>query len=85
MKCSPLRYTLNVYFRRSAAANHRVLQEFENALKDVVSTKRASVSKMTRLNEAAKKCFEVRFASSTGYSKTKPISAHLLPFACPAH
>ena len=63
-------------------ANHHVLQEFENALKDVVSTKRASVSKMTRLNEAAKKCFEVCFASSTGYSKTKPISAHLL-LSCP--
>ncbi|KAI0305873.1 hypothetical protein B0F90DRAFT_1623813, partial [Multifurca ochricompacta] len=32
--------------------------EFENALKDVVSTKRVSVSKMNRLSEVAKKCFE---------------------------
>ncbi|KAH9995559.1 hypothetical protein BJV77DRAFT_1093876 [Russula vinacea] len=34
------------------------LEEFESALKDVVSTKRASVSKMNRLSDAAKKCFE---------------------------
>jgi hypothetical protein len=44
-------------------------QEFENALKDVVSSKRASVSKMTRLSEAAKRCFEVCFASSTAIPK----------------
>ena len=35
-------------------------QEFENALKDVVSTKRVSASKMQKLSEVAKKCFEVR-------------------------
>jgi hypothetical protein len=66
-------------------ADHHGLQEFENALKDVVSGKRASVSKMNRLSDAAKRCFEVCFASFHGYSKTKPISAHPLPFACLAH
>lgn len=65
-------------FRRSAVADHHGLQEFENALKDVVSTKRASVSKMTRLSEAAKRCFEVRFRLFHDNSKTKPISAHLV-------
>jgi hypothetical protein len=54
-------------------------QEFENALKDVVSSKRASVSKMTRLSEAAKRCFEVCFASSMAIPKRNPISAHPLP------
>ncbi len=48
-------------------ADHHGPQEFENALKDVVSTKRASVSKMTRLNDAAKKCFEVRSSSSMAF------------------
>jgi hypothetical protein len=56
-------------FRRSAVADHLGLQEFENALKDVVSTKRASVTKMTRLSEAAKRCFEVCFAFSTPFPK----------------
>ena len=61
-------------------ANHHVHeQEFENALKDVVSSKRASVSKMNRLSEAVKRCFEVCFAFFYGHSKTKPISAHPLP------
>ncbi|KAH9000328.1 hypothetical protein EDB92DRAFT_1830611 [Lactarius akahatsu] len=34
------------------------LEEFENALKDVVSSKRVSVSKMNRLSDVAKRCFE---------------------------
>ncbi|KAI0255903.1 hypothetical protein BJV78DRAFT_1174366 [Lactifluus subvellereus] len=34
------------------------LEEFENALKDVVSSKRVSLSKMNKLSEVAKKCFE---------------------------
>jgi hypothetical protein len=50
-------------------ADHHGFQEFENALKDVVSNKRVSVSKMTRLSEAAKRCFEVCFASSTAIPK----------------
>jgi len=67
-------------------ADHHVLkQEFENALKDVVSSKRASVSKMTRLSEAVKRCFEVCFVFFHGYSKAKPISAHPLAFACLAY
>ncbi|KAH9967246.1 hypothetical protein BC827DRAFT_1172499 [Russula dissimulans] len=34
------------------------LEEFESALRDVVSTKRVSLSKMNKLSEVAKKCFE---------------------------
>lgn len=79
------------------ADDHDLEQEFENALKDVVSSKRASVSKMNRLSEAAKRCFEVCFATSTAIPKTKPISAssfavcltcplnRLLTFCFPTH
>jgi hypothetical protein len=80
-KCRPSRYTDNVYFRRGAVADHHGLeQEFENALKDVVSSKRASVSKMNRLSEAAKRCFEVCFASSTAISKRNQFQLPPLPF-----
>ena len=69
-------------FRRSAVADHHGLeQEFENALKDVVSTKRASVSKMTRLSEAVKRCFEVCFASFHGYIQKRNQSQPIL-FSC---
>jgi len=64
-------------------ADHHGFQEFENALKDVVSNKRVSVSKMTRLSEAAKRCFEVCFASSTAIPKrTNGSSSFAVARAC---
>jgi len=60
-------------------ADHHGFQEFENALKDVVSNKRVSVSKMTRLSEAAKRCFEVCFRLFYGYSKRNQWQPHPLP------
>jgi hypothetical protein len=63
------RYIDYLYFRRRAVADHYGPQEFESALKDVVSTKRASVSRMNRLSEAVKKCFEVCSASSLAIPK----------------
>ena len=72
-------------FRRSAVADHHGPQEFENALKDVVSTKRASVSKMTRLSEAAKRCFEVCFSPPPRLFQNETNLSSFFDVACLAY